>query len=269
VISEPRRELRALDVADIFDGAFRIWWRLSWVLFGIVLVVTIPFQALANLVQVLLVPDAYAEGFGFSLGAGPEAGSEAVVAGGTAAILVVVAAALEQAGCVKAVADAYLGEQPRWRGSLAFALRRAPSVLWLLVLESLLLAFAFLLLVVPAIWLAFAWSVVIPVLVVEDVRGRRALGRSFRLVRGRWWRTAGVVVAGFLIGTFGAFLVTVPFDVMATAAAPDNLLVAFLARTLGGIVGAVVSSPLIAAFLTLVYFDLRARKDVDAELGTS
>jgi hypothetical protein len=148
-------------------------------------------------------------------------------------------------------------------------LRRAPSVLWLVVLESLLLAAAFVLLVVPAIWLAFAWSLVIPVLLTEDVRGRRALGRSFRLVRGRWWRTAGVVVVAFVIGTFAALLVTVPFDVIATAAAPDNLLVAFLARTTGGIVGSVVSTPLIAAFITLVYFDLRARKDSDTEVGTS
>jgi hypothetical protein len=257
VESQRRRELRPLDVADIFDGAFRIWWRQSWILFGIVLVVTVPFQALANLVQVLLVPDAYAEGFGFSLGAGPEE----VVAGGAAAILVLVAYALEQAGCVKAVADAYLDGKPTWRGSLAFALRRAPAVLWLLVLQSVLLAGAFLLLVVPAIWLAFAWSVAMPALLTEDVRGRRALGRSFRLVRGRWWRTAGVVVVAFLIGTFAALLVTVPFDVIATAAARDDLLVAFLARTLGGAVGAVVSTPLVAAFITLVYFDLRARRD--------
>jgi hypothetical protein len=259
VASEPRRELRPLDVADIFDGVFRIWWRRSWILFGIVLAVTVPFQALANLVQVLVVPDAYAAGFVF--GPGREFSPQAVAAAGAAAVLVVVAAALEQAGCVKAVADAYLGGHPTWRGSLAFALRRAPAVVWLLVLESILLVAAFLLLVVPAIWLAFAWSVAIPALVVEDVRGRRALGRSFRLVRKRWWRTAGVVVVAFLIGTFGAFLVSVPFDVIATGAAPDNLLVAFLARTLGGVVGAVVSTPLVAAFLTLVYFDLRARKD--------
>jgi hypothetical protein len=266
VISEPRRELRPLDVADIFDGAFRIWWRQSWVLFGIVLAVTVPFQVLANLVETLVAPDAYAAGL---FGPGGDIDPDAVAAAGAAAVLVVVAAALEQAGCVKAVADAYLGERPTWRGSLAFVLRRAPAVLWLVVLESLLLALAFLLLVVPAIWLAFAWSVAVPALVVEDVRGRRALGRSFRLVRKRWWRTAGVVVVAFLIGTFAAFLVSVPFEVIATGAAPDNLLVAFLARTLGGIVGAVVSSPLIAAFVTLVYFDLRARKDgLDGERVT-
>lgn len=265
-----RRELLPLDVADIFDGAFRIWWRQSWVLFGIVLAVTLPFQALANLVQVLLVPDAYAEGFGFGLGAGPDVGPTEVLAGGAAAIVVLVAYALEQAGCVKAVADAYLDGKPTWGGSLAFALRRAPSVLWLLFLQSLLVACAFLLLVVPAIWLGFAWSLSIQALLLEDVRGRRALGRSFRLVRGRWWRTAGVVVVAILIGTFASLLVTVPFDVIATGAAPDDLLVAFLARTIGGVIGAVVSTPLVAAFVTLAYFDLRARKDgADADPATN
>jgi hypothetical protein len=270
VASEPRRELRPLDVADIFDGAFRIWWRQSWILFGIVLVVTVPFQALANLVQVLVIPDAYEEGFAFGFDGGPEFGPDAILATAAAGILLLISYAFEQAGCVRAVADAYVGRKPAWRKSLAFALRRGPSVFWLVVLESLLLMLAFLLLVAPAVWLGFAWSVAIPALVVEEIRGRRALGRSFRLVRGRWWRTAGVVLLGFILASFAGLVVTLPFNAIAIASAPDNLPVAFLAGTLAGTVGAVVSTPLLAAFTTLVYFDLRARgARREIELATS
>jgi hypothetical protein len=260
-------DLRPLAVADIFDRAFGIWWRESWTLFAIVLIVTVPVQALANLVQVLAFPEAYTMAFQFDFD--PEAQPQfdraeiwaAAGSGAVAAILGLVSYALAEAGCFKAVADAYLGERPTWRRSLAFAVRRAPSVLWLLVLQALLLVLAFLLLIVPGIWLAFAWSVAIPALLAEDVRGRRALGRSFRLVRGRWWRTTGIVVIAFVMASFAAFVVTLPFQVIAMASAPESLLTAFLAGTLAGTVGAVVSTPLAAAFVTLVYFDLRARKE--------
>jgi hypothetical protein len=267
VVSEPRGELRPLDVADIFDAAFRIWWRHSWILFGVVLVVTVPFQAATNLVQVVVFPEAYTATFPFELGGDGRselAPADVYAAAGTssvAAILGLVSYALAEAGSFKAIADAYLGGRPTWRGSLGFAVRRAHSVLWLVVLQSLLLVLAFLLLVLPAVWLLVAWSVAIPALLAENVRGRRALGRSFRLVRGRWWRSAGVIVIAFLVAGLIAMLVTIPFSAIATASAPDNLLVAFLAGTLAGTVGAVVSTPLAAAFVTLLYFDLRARKE--------
>ena len=263
-------------VADILQSAFGIWWRESWTLFAIVLVVTVPVQALATLVQVLVFPEAYTETFpfDFSPAGGQELERDEIwAAAGTAAfagIAGIVSYALAQAGCTKAVADTYLGARPTWRRSLGFALRRTPSVLWLLVLESLVLVLAFLLLVVPAVWLGFAWSVAIPALLIEDVRGRRALGRSFRLVRGRWWRTAGVVILGFIVASFAAFIVTLPFDAITIASAPENLLVVFVAGTVGGTVAAVVSTPLVAAFVTLVYFDLRARKDAsETELAAS
>jgi hypothetical protein len=276
VALERRREIRPLDVADIFEAAFGIWWRESWTLFAVVLVVTLPFQALTNLVQVSLVPEWYGQSSPFEFDPAsrselePDEVRAAAGAAALAAILAFASYALAQAGCFKVVADAYLGGRPTWRGSLAFALRRAPSVLWLLILQVLLLMLAFLLLVVPAIWLAFSWSVAIPALLAENARGRRALGRSFRLVRGGWWRTAGVVVIALVIAGFVAVLVTLPFNAIAIASAPDNLLVAFLAGTLAGTVGAVVSTPLVAAFVTLLYFDLRARKDgPDIELATS
>ena len=260
-------ELRPLAVSDIVDAAFGIWWRESWTLFAIVLFVTAPVQALANLFQVLLFPEAYTMAFQFEFD--PEAQpqfdrSEIVAAAGSgavAALLGLISYALAEAACFKAVADAYLGEKPTWRRSLGFAVRRAPSVLWLTVLQGFLLVFAFLLLIVPGIWLAFAWSVAIPALLAEDVRGRRALGRSFRLVRGTWWRTAGIVLVAFIISSFAAFVVTLPFQVIAMVSAPESLVTAFLAGTLAGTVGAVVSTPLAAAFITLLYFDLRARKD--------
>src|SRR5579864_2656294 len=39
------------------------------------------------------------------------------------------------------------------------------------------------------IWITVAWVAVIPVMFVEDAGLAAAMGRSWRLVEGRWWRT--------------------------------------------------------------------------------
>ena len=51
----------------------------------------------------------------------------------------------------------------------------------------------------PGIWLYIAWAFALPVLLVEGLRGPAALRRSYALVRGRWWRTFGVIALGFLL----------------------------------------------------------------------
>ena len=77
---------------------------------------------------------------------------------------------------------------------------------------------AFIALIIPGIWLAVAWSVSYPALLSEGIGPVAALGRSFRLVRGRWWPTFGallvmylivLVISGILGVLFGATLVAV------------------------------------------------------------
>ena len=50
------------------------------------------------------------------------------------------------------------------------------------------------LLIVPGVYLYVCFAVAMPVLLTEGLKGRHALGRSRRLVKGRFWRTFGVVV---------------------------------------------------------------------------
>ena len=49
---------------------------------------------------------------------------------------------------------------------------------------------AFLTLIVPSVWLVVAWAV-LPALLSDVLGTIAALGRSFPLVRGRWWPTFG------------------------------------------------------------------------------
>ena len=257
------RDLRPLSVGQLTDGAFRIWWRHSWTLFAVVLAVVAPLQAVTSVVQALVFPEGYESGS--RLGFGDEQALEraefadVLVASTVGVVLGLVSYALAEAACFKAIADAYLGRRPAWRDSLGFALRRAPSVVWVIALSSLLVVLAALLLVLPGIWLGVAWSLALPALLAEGLPGRRALGRSFGLVRGRWWRTFGILLLGGITTSFVSLVVAFPFELIVEAA--ESLVVAATAATLGAVLSAVASTPLFAAFLTLVYFDLRARKE--------
>ena len=99
---------------------------------------------------------------------------------------------LATAAAYRLVADAYLGRPVDPAASLRFGLRRVGSVIWVSVLAGLGIFVGLLLLVVPGVYLAVAWSVAIPVLLGENLRGRggapalaRPRARALVALRGR------------------------------------------------------------------------------------
>ena len=167
---------------------------------------------------------------------------------------------LAAAACFRAVSATYLGEQPTVGGSLAFAASRLVPLVVLSFLYFLGLIPAFIALIVPGIWLAVAWSLSFPALLSERLGPVAALGRSFRLIQGRWWPTFGalivvylvvIVISGILAAVFGATLL----------AATDNEPVAAVVYTIVNTLSSLLTLPLFAAVLTVLYFDLRVRKE--------
>ncbi|MVN78523.1 hypothetical protein GO988_19500 [Hymenobacter sp. HMF4947] len=60
-------------------------------------------------------------------------------------------------------------------------------------------ALAFLLVLIPSIYLSIALSLYFPVLWLEDLSILASIGRCFHLIRGQWWATLGLLlIAGFL-----------------------------------------------------------------------
>ena len=98
------------------------------------------------------------------------------------------------------MSSAYLSGDPDWKESLRFALAHAESLIWLAILTFLGLIVGFLLCVAPAVYLYAAWAVATPVLLIEGLKGTKALGRSRQLVKGRWGPTFLVIVIGAILG---------------------------------------------------------------------
>ncbi len=285
-------ELRPLSVGEKLDVAIKIYWRNALTLFRVVLVVVAPVQIVTALVFAS-VPEGEAlslQNVGQTPTVDPTLTTSeiwAYVAGiAVVVILSFIASTLATAACFKAVSDAYLGGEPNWRTSLAFAGKRLHSVLWISILGGLLtfglLAAAgaltallgaldemalwigiplFIAALVIATWMWIGWVVAVPAFLTEGMKGRRALGRSFRLVKGRWWRTLGLYfLANFLAGIVGNIVVTILTALQFTDVG-ESFAMQLTLSAIGQTVAAVITTPFIAAFIIVLYFDLRVRNE--------
>lgn len=199
-------------------------------------------------------------------------------------LLVLVAAPLIYGANVKAAVDVIAGRPATIGSVLGGTLARYFALLGLIGV-FLLLYFALaigltvvglvavaahlgflLLLVIPAavavaIWVGIRWALVLPAMFAEPAGPVRALSRSFLLVRGEWWRTLGILLLlQVLLFILGAALDSVfsVFFTMVPGLTPEARQV--LSQIASSLVAAVVG-PIPALTITLLYFDLRVRKE--------
>ncbi len=253
-------QLRPLRVGEILDVAIRIYRQKFATLVKAVALVVIPVQVLNVLVRLSLPSSTTTTDsttgtvrFNGSAFATTLAGMLVLV------VATVVSSTLAQAACFKTVGDTYLGTESDWRTSLRFGFSNFWRLLGLVLLHGVLLLLAFLACIVPGIWLYAAWSVAVPVLLIEGTGGFKALSRSFELVKGRWWPVAGTLLVANLLSALvsGVFsLVLVP-----VAVSGGNETATAVLTGITGAIGALITTPFIAAVVTVVYFDLRVRKE--------
>jgi hypothetical protein len=159
-----------------------------------------------------------------------------------------------------AACESALGRPVTAGGVLTGVLRRYFALLGFWVLIGLMLIVFCL---IPLwIWIWVGWAVVMPVMFVENVGLGAAMGRSWRLVEGRWWRTFLIIFLLFVVREvvrigLGAFL--------ALAQALLQLLfptvvILWLTASTTVIVDSLVN-PVIQIAIVLIYFDLRVRKE--------
>jgi hypothetical protein len=142
------------------------------------------------------------------------------------------------------------GRLPDVREALRAAGPRFPAAVGASIFYAGIVTVGLIALVVPGVWLAVGGYFGAQIAVVERAGPFDAVMRSIELVRGSWWHTAGLLLAGALV--FGvAFW---PLDRVVAAIHPGVLHVTLvvLARAL--------NLSLTALYGTLAYFSLRARK---------
>lgn len=161
------------------------------------------------------------------------------------------------AAIARATSEIYLGAQPGVGDVYNFALRRTHSILWVTFLAGIVTVFGFVALIVPGVIFFVRFQFSNAIVIVEGARGTKAMGRSWRLAKGFFWKIFGtVILAGILASIVGA-IIQVPLEIAASAIGTNG----WLLRAIGTSAGQVITSPFSGMVIVLLYFDMRIRKE--------
>jgi hypothetical protein len=250
--------LRPLGLGEILDVAIKVYTRRFAALAKVVAAFVVPVYLLAALVQLSVLPDNEADAVDVNFWT---VAAALIVTG----LIVYLATVLATAGAFRVVSSTYLGEETEWQDSLRFTTARLGPLVWVSFLGGLGVVLGLVLCIIPGVYLYGLWAVAVPVLLFEDVRGTRALGRSRHLVSGRWWSVFGTVVLATILASLVSNVIT--GIVQAVLAGGDSDVLDALGGAIGGIVAGVITTPFLAAVTAVLYYDLRVRKEgFDLEL---
>lgn len=248
-----------MTLGGIYATTLRIVSEHRHALTQAVLSVLLPVWALTTAVKLLAgAPD--------DLPLGPLALNRAFSAGAVADSLLTLAASivalvLATGACYRLVASACGGMRSDTQHSLELLTGRLGPAVALAVGSALAITAGLLFCIVPGVWIALMLVCAMPALLAERLTPVAAATRSLGFVRGHSLETLGRVASICVLGAVAsgvvALIVYVPLQFAFGPAGAAQLLSVQLAV----FAGAVVVLPYMAGFLTLVYFDLRARAE--------
>jgi hypothetical protein len=254
-VSVPLR-LRPLEIGDLLDETFRMYRR-HFVLF-------------AGISALLAIPSAASTGFNFFSVFGSLFQPDTQLDTGTyiasqlaqiVALIINVALLPFAFGAVTyAACESALGRPVTAGGIFMAVLRRYFPLLGFFVLIGLMVVVFCL---IPLwVWIWVNWIAVVPAMFVENIGLGAAMGRSWGLVTGRWWRTFLIV---FLVAVLLYVVRTalVAFAVVPLAVA-SIFFSSYVLLALTGAISVVVDAlvnPVLQIALVLIYFDLRVRRE--------
>jgi hypothetical protein len=104
------------------------------------------------------------------------------------------------------------------------------------------------------------------VIVLERSPVFAAIGRSFALVRGSFWRVFGILVLGAIVAQMVAYAVSIPFGIGALVLGLGSpsagvSLGAMAIMSVGGAIGQIITAPFTAGIVVLLYADRRMRAE--------
>jgi hypothetical protein len=251
--------LRPLEIGDLLDETFRMYRRHFYLFAGISVILSIPAAALSGytyyalfgsfLQQVGTGQPPNLNSLGTTLGA--------IAVGGLVNLALVpfLYGAVTYAACESAQGR----EVTAW-GVVRGVLRRYFQLFGYMVLLFLM---GILFCLFPLwIWIAVGWAVVIPVMFIENTGLIAAMGRSWRLVEGRWWRTFLIFVLIFVLVyvarlALDAFIVLGQFLLQIIL---SSFAVAWIFAAASAVVDSLVA-PIVQIAIVLIYFDLRVRRE--------
>ncbi len=183
----------------------------------------------------------------------------AVGTGGLAVLVALIAAAISligtfwmQGALVYAVDDVRDG---RIDSTVGQVFERVRPYLGTLIVAGILaglgIALGLVLLIVPGLILLTWWSLIVPVIVLEEKAVGESFSRSRELVRGHGWTVFGVIIVTAILSAIASGIIQAIFSFLGS----------FLRYWIGGAIASAVVGPFLAIALTLMYFELRGLRE--------
>ena len=245
---------RARSATELIDATFQLLRRNFAQFYTLAALLWVPLAIIPRLVVPNLQPgapvDASALGTSFFI-------SFAVVF-----LLFIILSAIFQTAMFYASSDAYLGRAVDTADVLRRGVRRAGTMAYGYFAQSLCVGFAFLLVIIPGIYVGLALFAVPCVIAIEKVGVSTALSRSWELSKGL---KGHICVTVFLAGViYGVGALIVGFVANLVAGGLGHVTV--LSETVSAL-GTSLLVPVPPLALTLLYYDARIRKEgFDIEL---
>ena len=252
--------LRPLSVFETIDAAFSLYRKHFTDLVTIAAIILIPLGIIGYLVSLPTtefasidpneVPDI--SDFNFTGLIGGSILAAIVSVGGTA---------LLTGSATNIVASSYLERVEGWRESLQEAIQKLGSLVGSAILAALGTGLGLLLCIIPGVYLYVSWVTAPVTIMVEDEGATGALGRSRDLVSGRWGSVFGVLlilfILQFIISAVLGAIIGAGSIIGGSALTAGQLAASQVAST----VTSILVQPFLAVVITVVYFDLRVRKE--------
>ena len=263
--------LRPMGVGEILDAAIKLY-RSQW-------------KRLMAIVAIALVPITFLQVFLTREIGGPLTDPSTTPAEFDSTLVVSVIIGLIQllivqpflvAAVAKASADVYLGHTVVVGPTFRFAVSKIHSILWISILMVLIIfvpvfvlgviaalgseeiaIVLLILLIVPAIIVFIRFVFASTVLVVEGRKGSKALGRSWRLAKGSFWKILGTTLLAVLLASVVEGILSVPGAVAFAAIGPAG----WPFYAIGLSLAAIITTPFTTLITVLLYFDRRIRKE--------
>lgn len=235
------------NLSDIIGDTFRIYKRDFLRLITIVAIVEVILGILGS---VLTLSGIWTEGKIESL-------APFILIGVILLLGSIMAYPLMQGALIHAISEQHFRRPVSIGRAYRFAWRRIKALIGAMILATLaILAMAVTIIGIPAaIYFAVTWTFIWQAALLEGFGPRAALSRSSALVRQNWWRVLGIMlVVGIIAVAISAVLGTIP--------------------VVGSTIGSILSTPVAITGATLLYYDLRVRKEGSSlealaeELGT-
>jgi len=196
---------------------------------------------------------------------------------------------LLKAGTIRIISDSYLGQEPELGSSLRFGIDKIIPMLLVALSKGLLLILLYLVSAVGVgvlyfvgrlmgpgmaglmifigvigagwfvVWVACGYGTTTPIVVLEDLPSAfDTFGRSWELTRAARLKVFGTVVVAWLISQFLPQMVIGGISGVLGVAGNDSLQPLFV--VVASLMG-IVLAPILPCALTLLYYDLRVRRE--------